>query len=299
MTTTSRPFDSVKLVISGPVPAWAGAASAAARAAMASVSRLGTICSRGTRCRPHDARSDGRTRVQRSVAGTRNWMRRVVAGGSRLLPALELLVRRRDLALILHAHPVRVVGRGGLIAGRRRGHGLPRRLAGEWRRFGLRRSKRRPYGTEYLFGLGAEIGGHHRTRSLVAADAGGLGVGALLAGAGLVELVGPQRPHLLFHGHVALQSGFHGRRLLLAAVDIRILRPGRGLGGDLSFVARRRQIAAGRHHQRRTLAVIDHRVALALEPEIFHELAKDLAIERNVFVIVGVFGACTPCAPRQ
>src|SRR5215510_8684278 len=136
------------------------------------------ICSRGTRCRPHDARSDGRTRVQRSVAGTRNWMRRVVAGGSRLLPALELLVR---------------------------GHGLPRRLAGERRRFGLRRSKRRPYGTEYLFGLGAEIGGHHRTRSLVAADAGGLGVGALLvASAGLVELVGPQRPHLLFHGQVSL-----------------------------------------------------------------------------------------------
>src|SRR5262249_50286337 len=36
-----------------------------------------------------------------------------------------------------------------------------------------------------------------------------------------------------------------------------------------------------------------------LEPEIFHELAKDLAIERNVFVIVGVLGACAARAPRQ
>src|SRR5262245_2360582 len=123
-------------------------------------------------------------------------MRRVVAGGPRLLPALELLVCRRALALIPHSHPLRVVGRRGLIAGRRRGHGLSRRLAGERRRFGLRRSKRRPYGTEYLFGLGAEIGGHHWTRLVVAAGAGGLGVGALLAGTGLVELVGPQRPHL-------------------------------------------------------------------------------------------------------
>src|SRR5262249_9971557 len=44
---------------------------------------------------------------------------------------------------------------------------------------------------------------------------------------------------------------------------------------------------------------VDHRVAVAPEPEIFHELAKDLAIERNVFVIVGVLGACAACAPRQ
>src|SRR6516225_9729341 len=94
------------------------------------------------------------------------WMGRVVAGGSRLLPALDPLLERRGLALVLHADPVRVVGRRGLIARGRRGHGLPRRLAGERRRFRLRGSKRRPYRTEHLFGLGAEIGWHHRARGL-------------------------------------------------------------------------------------------------------------------------------------
>src|SRR5262249_18393634 len=42
MTTTSRPFDSVEVVIAGPGAAWAGAANGGARGAMASVSRLGT-----------------------------------------------------------------------------------------------------------------------------------------------------------------------------------------------------------------------------------------------------------------
>src|SRR5262249_61607747 len=63
-------------------------------------------------------------------------------GCSRSLPALELLVRRDDLALVLHADPVRVVGRRGLITRGRCGHGVPRRLAGERLLFRLRRSKR-------------------------------------------------------------------------------------------------------------------------------------------------------------
>src|SRR5262249_2376744 len=138
--------------------------------------------------------------AQTSFAGTQMWMGRVVADGSRLLPALDPLLERRGLALVLPADSVMIVGRRSLIARGRRGHGLPRRLAGERRRFRLGGSKRRPYRTEYLFGLGAEIGGHHRTRGLLDTHAGGLGVGALLvAAAGLVELVGPQRPHLLFH----------------------------------------------------------------------------------------------------
>src|SRR5215467_9288104 len=121
------------------------------------------------------------------------WMGRVVADGSRLLPALDPLLERRGLALVLHADPVRIVGRRGLITRGRRGHGLPRRLAGERRLFRLRRSKRRPYGTEYLFGLGAEIGGHQRTGRVLRGLAGALGVRALLlAAAGLVEFVGSQ-----------------------------------------------------------------------------------------------------------
>src|SRR5215831_9616755 len=299
MTTTSRPFDSVKLVIWGPIPAWAGAANAAARAARASVSLL------GTNLLSWDWMSPPRCTFRRQNASANVGCRNPnVDGarcrdGSRLLPALDPLLERRGLALVLRADPVRVVGRRGLIARGRRGHGLPRRLAGERRRFRLRGSKRRPYRTEYLFGLGAEIGGHHRARGLLGAHAGGLAVGAfLVAAAGLVELVGPQRPHLLFHRQVAFQFGFLGCQLLLAAGDVRIFRPSRGFRGDLGFVARRRQIAAGRHHQRRTLAVIDHCVAVASQPKVLHELAPEFAVERNV-LLVGVLGACAAGAPRQ
>src|SRR5215469_7507108 len=295
MTTTSRPFESVKLVIWGPIPAWAGAASAAARTAVASVSLLGTnLLSWVSPPRCTFRRRNARANLNRcslNVDGAR------CRGCSRSLPALELLVRRNDLALVLHADPVRVVGRGGLIAGGRRGHGLALRLAGERGRFRLRRSKRRPYGTEYLFGLGAEIGGHQRTGRVLRGFAGALGVRALLlAEAGLVEFVGPQRPHLLFHRQVPLEFRFLGRQLLLAPGDIGVLRPSRGFR-HVGFVARRRQIAAGRHHQRRALAEVDLRPALAPEPEIFHELAKELGIERNVFFVVLRAGA--PRAPRQ
>src|SRR5262249_36770009 len=139
-----------------------------------------------------------------------------------------------------HADPVRIVGRGGLIAGGRRGHGVPRRLAGERRRFRLRRRERRPYGTEYLFGLGAEIGGHQRTGSVLRGFAGAVGVRALLlAAAGLVEFVRPQRPHLLFHRQVPLEFRFLGRQLLLAAGGIRGLLPSPGVL-DVGVLPRRR-----------------------------------------------------------
>src|SRR5262249_24300242 len=52
------------------------------------------------------------------------------------------------------------------------------------------------------------------------------------------------------------------------------------------------------HHQRRTLAVVDHRVAVASQPETFHELAPELAIERDVLLVV-VLGACAAGAPGQ
>src|SRR5882757_1714709 len=264
MTTTSRPFASVKWVISGPPAAAAPAKVAAIRPVTAAVNANVRLWGTNSLSRSYGAAPqctfDARARGQVQTP-TR---RRLVAGWRSAGPA-SLALRTADrrvfrlrhgVGVLRRPEPVRLTGRGGLVAGGRFGHGGARRLPGERSGFCLLVwAEARKQRTERV--LGAELGRAHQTLGVFDRPRRTVGaaVAALAGSAAGVEFARPQRTRLLFCGYAALELGLLGGGLLLAALDVRVDRPSRVLDGAGGFALRGRKGAVGRQDQRRALAV--------------------------------------------
>src|SRR6476661_7849315 len=287
MTTTSSPLDKVKWVICG-APAMAVAtAPTSALATIASAAKVVRGLSKTVSYqRSHSPQPRGRTRHgtgrgRRGEARTGTPCggagRRCLASGSR-----GAVFDRRCLAFcLLRSKSIGLGRRRCLITSRRRGQAVPSRLAGEGPSLPLI-AKRRKDVTEKA--LGAQFRGPHRPRAFIRilrTSGVGAGSGGDLAA---VELGAGNRASLRFHGFGRSPVG----QLFLGGLDLALLRigvlgPGR-IGRDGGFALGRRQVAARRHHQWRTFAVIDA-FSVPAQAQVLEELAHELGVERYVLVV--------------
>src|SRR5262245_487013 len=282
MTTTWRPFGRVKSVILG-APAATGVMAPAAFATRASAASVVRVLRKALVLPNDDARIVAGGLAKAPSRGEGGAQPRRCAAASQ--PPSASIARRavfdshRFGLLILRADPVGLVRRRRLIARRRRRQVFPHRFAVELAGLPLVAERRKNVLEE---ALAAELGGPHRPsrffgRGRSADRPGGLA---------FVELVARQRTAFRLHG---LGGGPGGLFLLgcgcLALHDVGILGPGR-VGADRSLALRQRQIAARRHDQWRALTVIDAFAVLA-QADVLHQLAKELGVERHLFLVVG------------
>src|SRR5262245_21870172 len=143
------------------------------------------------------------------------------------------------------AQPIRLIRRRRLIAGRRIGQGLPRRLAGELRRLFLLAAEKRTKALEPQFG-GEQLAAETRRRRLVAVVLARLLFLRAPAGG---QLIRPQRILFALAFVTDIAVLFHGR-LSPAALYVWIFRPSRIVGGNSITPFGRGQFTAGRNHQR-------------------------------------------------
>src|SRR5215831_18962501 len=187
----------------------------------------------------------------------------------------------RRLRLRVFADTVRLIRRRRLVPRRRIGQRIARRLTGEFRRFLFLAVKHVaehavPEAEFRRHDLAAEAG----CRRLVAIV--GLRRLFLWLATGR-QLIGTQR--ILFAlTFIADVATLLRRRLRLAPFDVGVFRPRWVVGDRGAALLRRRERAAGRNDERRTLPVVDRLLAVTTEAEPFHDATQEFLIGRQVVI---------------